>query len=143
MAEGEPPRDWHAWFDDFLVLDAGLNGGLRGVADEEFQSRVASFIEEAEAPAGVTAAVRFTQGLRVRDWSVVADAAEILMAEMRAGQGWVSPEVVMFGGVTAHLRVGDVPSARRLFETLSLGLPGLTGDLRVALLRAYIEEAES
>jgi len=92
---------------------------------------------------GVAAAVRFTQALRVRDWSATADAAEILLVEMRAGRGWVSPEVVMFGGVTAHLRVGDVASARRLFETLSLGLPRLAGDLRVALLRAYIEEAES
>ncbi len=143
MAAGERPGDWRAWLDDFLVLDAGLNGGLRGVSDEEFRDLVSGFVEAAEAPVGAAAAVHFTQGLRVRDWHTVADAAEVLMEEMRNGRGWLSPEIVMFGGTTAYLRVGDVASARALFETLALALRGISGDLRVALLRAYIEEAEA
>ena len=65
------------------------------------------------------------------------------MDEMREGRGWLSPEIVMFGGTTAYLRVGDAASARALFETLSVALRGLSDDLRVALLRAYIEEAET
>ncbi|GMR13024.1 MAG: hypothetical protein BMS9Abin29_1221 [Gemmatimonadota bacterium] len=143
MSAGERPGYWRAWLDDFLVLDAGLNGGLRGVADEEFRDLVSGFIVAAEAPVGAAAAVHFTQGLRVRDWPTVADAAAVLMDEMREGRGWLSPEIVMFGGTTAYLRVGDVASARALFETLSLALPGISGDLRVALLRAYVAEAEA
>jgi len=143
MAAGERPGDWRIWLDDFLVLDAGLNGGLRGVADEDFRDLVSDFVEASEAPVGAAAAVHFTQGLRVHDWPTVADAAGVLMDEMREGRGWLSLEVVMFGGTTAYLRTGNVASARALFETLSLGLRGLSGDLRVALLRAYIEEAEA
>ncbi|MFV2007492.1 MAG: fused MFS/spermidine synthase, partial [Longimicrobiales bacterium] len=124
MAVGERPGDWRAWLDDFLVLDAGVNGGLRGVADEEFRDLVSGFVEVAEAPAGAVAAVRFTQGLRVRDWPTVADATAVLMDEMREGRGWLSPEVVMYGGTTAYLRVGDVAAARALFETLSSALRG-------------------
>ena len=85
--------------------------------------------------------MHLAHGLGAWDWREAADAADSLVAERKRGAVWVTPALLLDGGVVSALRLGDAPRARRFLSTLGASTGRGSDDLRTRLLPAWVDAA--
>jgi hypothetical protein len=137
LPRGTAPSDWNEWLTEFARVEEDLHGGSAGAADEDFYGRVRSFLREANAPAGVRAAVDLYHGLAAWDFTEAARAGDTLTAQLIGGARWIPTEIVRRGTALAKLELGDVNGAARVYTSLAT-LRG-TWTLLDVVLQSYIE----
>jgi hypothetical protein len=143
--EGDaPPSDWRLWTSRALDVEAEIGRGTAGVADETLFRDIWAFMERHDAPELAREAIAFRYALATWDFQEVSRAADVMRQSLLDLEGWMLPEEVFTGGIVAKLRIGDVADAVSLWEDLAPQVqPTNTYDLRVDLLRAYVDLFES
>jgi len=136
------PTNWKSWLGDFWSLRGTLGGGS-APPDSGFFAAAAGYAMRTAAPDPVRAAVAFGSALARRDMGAAAAAAGPLLAEVRAGRLWIPADDLLDGAVRALLVTGETPRAREAWNLLRPRSARGTGDLRLALLHAYLERAEA
>jgi predicted membrane-bound spermidine synthase len=139
VGSGDPPADWLEWLASFREVDHDLHAGSAGYVAEEFYRPVFEYMDRNEAPAAVRAAVSFRHGLAGWDFAEAAAAARMLLEQGAHREGFVSSDELLDGGAIAMLRVGDNAGAIRLFDELIALSRRSPADLRVMLVRAYVD----
>lgn len=135
-----PPGNWRGWTTDFWTVRRLLHGG--GVpADREFFALAGKFVGRMTAPEGVRAAVSLGELLALRDLAGAAAPAAILLAEAKAGRFWIPPDDLLDGSVRALLANGQADRAREAYRLVRPYSTRSSGDLRLLILAASIEEA--
>jgi hypothetical protein len=85
-------------------------------------------------------AIAFRYALATWDFQELSRTADVMLPSLLEGDGWMLPEEVLAGGITAKLRLGDIAGAVSLWEELGPQVPrGGTYDLRMDLLRSYLD----
>jgi predicted membrane-bound spermidine synthase len=141
-ASSSPPANWKSWTSDFWTLRGTLTGGS-APPDSNFFALAAGYAERSVAPRPVRAAIDFGAALARRDLAGAAASADPLLAEARAGRFWIPADDLLDGSVRALLATGNVAAARAAHDMLRRRTTRAPGDLRLALLRAYLERAET
>jgi hypothetical protein len=134
-----PPFSWAVWTRTFLSAFELWHAGTRGEVDSALVGPVRRYLARHHAPPGARAAVEFRVALGRRDWSAARDAARLLEAEVKAGFEWVEPDPLREGATIAWLALGQRDSATQSFENLAPVARRSPDDLRVRLLRSYLE----
>ena len=142
LASDRPPADWELWAQDLMMMDRFHNGATAGVVDEARYAEALRFAERHKAPAPVRDLLAFRHGVQAWNFAEAAGAAARLMPVVLAQHRWITPDELRDGTVMAYLHVGDVPAARKAFETLAPFTTRGPGDLRSQLLGAYVRTAE-
>src|SRR5689334_585794 len=139
-----PPPHWHRWVSLLYEVNRDVHGGSPGSVDTTFFRRIDSFIDRANAPAGVRQSVDFVRAVDAWDFPMVQAAGDQLIKKMRKGDWWVPPGYLRDATVVAHLKNGDPMGAKAAFEAMQpLVGRDAVGDLRSRLLRAHIIRALS
>lgn len=136
------PSDWKLWLEDFRVVEANLHGGLLGFADETFYKRVSHFLDQVDAPKFVHDVVSFRHGLAAWDFREASRSGDGIQDSVLDRKGYIPADEYLDGMVVAKLRLGDVASARRIFNALVPLSQREPSDLRLLLLDAYIKRVE-
>lgn len=138
LGNGNDPLDWHGWMRGFAEVSSLKHGGMTGVADTVFYSRVDAYLERHRAPAEARAAVAFSRAINAWDYPAVAKAADPLIRSALRGDLWLDPDYLRDGAVMAMIRIGDRARARDAFRALELRSTRSTSDLRSQLLLSYV-----
>lgn len=113
------PPSWLGWTGQFVNAEREIHGGTAGVADELFYGRVHRFIEATHAPPPVRSAVDFYHGLAAWDFAEAARAGDLLLAEPKEGQSWISATILRRGTAIAKLELGDPAGAKAIYEMVA------------------------
>jgi spermidine synthase len=138
MAAGSSPTNWKSWTKSIAFLEAGVHGGMAGIADEQFYSGVYAYLDRTSAPAEVRASVEFLHGVAAWDFTQASRAADVLLAAAGRGDLWLDGDVLRDGAVMAKLGVGDREGAKRAFQDLIPRSTRAPSDLRTRLLYSYV-----
>jgi hypothetical protein len=139
LTRGEVPADWTQWTRDFVTAERIVHGDVQGLADGEFYGNVERFLELVDAPGFVRDAIAFRHGLATWDFQLVSQAGERMLQSVVNRENRIPPDDYLDGMVVAKLRLGDVRSARRIFDQVAPLSSRAPTDLRLRLLNAYIE----
>ncbi|HLB55101.1 MAG TPA: fused MFS/spermidine synthase, partial [Gemmatimonadales bacterium] len=134
------PGNWRGWTTDFWTVRRALHGG-GAPADNGFFAKARAFASRAKAPDAVRAAVWFGEALARGELAGAAPPALILLDEARAKRFWIPPDDLLDGSVRALLAAGQPGRAREAFDLVRPYSTRASGDLRLLLLTASIEEA--
>jgi hypothetical protein len=140
MSSGKPPADWQVWVQSVAWVEAGVHGGMAGMADTAFYASLYAYLDRAHAPATARASIDFLHGLATWDYAKAAHAADPLIAAGERGQLWLDGDELRDGAVIAKLAVGDRAGARAAFRGLISRSARKITDLRTRLLFAYIAD---
>ena len=140
MSSGKAPGDWQVWVQSVAWVEAGVHGGMAGMADTAFYGSLYAYLERAHAPATARASIDFLYGLATWDYPKAARAADPLIAEGERGQLWLDGDELRDGAVIAKLAVGDRAGARAAFRGLISRSARKITDLRTRLLFSYIAD---
>ncbi len=119
-----PQEDWWFWLSQYRVIHADRSSGITGVADSAFFATVRTYLDNTSAPDIVRQAVEFDAALDAWDFELVSNLVDRLASPRRAepyrlgaeSLRWISPTLLVEGGVVAKLRIGDVAGARRIYD---------------------------
>jgi predicted membrane-bound spermidine synthase len=136
------PESWRAWTAEFWIIRGVLHGG-DAPADTGFFAGARRFAERTGAPPAVRAVVAFGEALARNDLPAAAPAAGPLLDEARQGRLWIPADDLLDGGVRALLAVHRADLARAAYDLMRPQSSRADGDLRLALLDAYIEHARA
>jgi len=136
---GGAPRSWAVWSRGYWAAFGLWHAGSRGYLDPDFRRDVLGFLERHRAPDAVRAVVGFREGLAGRDWGAAVESARVLRQAVGEGDRWVDPDPLREGTVMAWLALGQSDSAAAVFAELDSLVSRSPGDLRVRLLRSYLE----
>jgi spermidine synthase len=136
-----PPGDWRLWLDHFRAVEGDRLGGTAGAGDSALYRAAAAFAAAHRAPEAVTRAIAFHEALAGWDFLRASRLADTL-AENGAYRGWVPAPLLVEGGVTAKLRVGDVGGAKWLFGAVGEQYDRAPTDLRRWLIESYLQATE-
>jgi len=136
------PNDWKLWLEDLRVVEANLHGGLLGFADETFYKRVWHFLDHVDAPKLVHDVASFRHGLAAWDFREASRAGDGVQESVLDRKGYIPADEYLDGMVVAKLRLGDVASARGIFNAVVPLSQREPSDLRLLLLDAYIKRDE-
>ena len=120
-----------------------VHGGVQGFADPDFYDSVERFLEASGAPVPVRDVVAFRRALAAWDFAAAAASGERLREGVVTGRRWIPAAEYLDGAVVAALRLGDAAEARAIFDAVSPLSGRAPTDLRLALLRAYVDAAAS
>jgi hypothetical protein len=135
-----PPESWTEWTRSFGRVEAELHGRSAGWVDTAFYGAADRYLQRAEAPDGVAAAVALLRGVRAHDLEAAAAAADRLGSSPDA-DALLPPALRLDAGTAAYLGAGRPDDARRLYDAL-VGRSGRAADdLRNRILDALIDEA--
>jgi spermidine synthase len=143
LSQEKAPGDWKPWLEEMRVAEANFHGGLLGFADEKFYERVWNFLDRVGAPKVVRDVVSFRHGLAAWDFREASQAGDGLHKSILERKGYIPVNEYLDGMVVAKLRLGDVASARNIFNSVVPLSRREPSDLRLLLLDAYIKRAES
>ena len=138
LAGSQGPDDWRDWVDDLREVERDRHAGTSGFVDESFYRPVLGYLDRYDAPDEARLVVAFYRGLAGWDFYVVAQTAGALLENGAEREGWVARNELLEGAVVANLRIGDFPTARRMFGLLAGDSRG-NGGLRLRLLGAYVD----
>jgi predicted membrane-bound spermidine synthase len=138
----QPPGDWRAWLAKVQDVEDGIDGGLAGSIDSSFYAMIEGYLQRQAAPPPVRTAVGYMKALSSWNWPAAAATSDSLLLLDRRGQRWMGAEILRAGGVVAHLKVGDVPGARRFMDVLTPQLKLALTDVRTLILDSWVREAE-
>lgn len=141
LGADRPPGDWHAWLGDVAEVSGLLHGPASGWVDSTFFREVEARADRSDAPPGVRAGLIFLAALQARDWERVAGAAELLADELDRNRSWISSRLLLDGGIMALLSLDEPSRAAVFWERVSPFGTGAPDDLRMRLLRAYLESS--
>ncbi|TMQ71003.1 MAG: methyltransferase domain-containing protein, partial [Candidatus Eisenbacteria bacterium] len=100
--------DPRVWLRDALLAEQELHSGTSGWVDEAFFADVRRVARLGHAPQPVTLALDWTRALEGRDYPRAATLTDSLMlAWARDRTPWFDPSLLIDGGTTAKLAVGD------------------------------------
>jgi hypothetical protein len=142
VASGTPPANWRGWTSDFWAIRKALHGG-GAPPDTGFFARARAYTERAGAPAAARAAVALGEALARRDLVSGAGPVDLLLLEAVAGRSWIPPDDLLDSAVRAQLAAGRPDRARAAYDLLRPYSTRGEGDIRLALLHAYIDGAGS
>jgi spermidine synthase len=125
-----------------LIVDRYHDGATAGVVDEPRHAEAVRFLEQHDAPAPARDLLAFRHGIQAWDFAEAAAAAERLLPVVMAQRRWMTPDELRDGAVMAYLHTGNVAAARKVLDTLAPFSTRPAGDLRSALLGAYVRTAE-
>jgi hypothetical protein len=135
-----PPSDWRLWTSRALDMEVEIGRGTAGVADETLFRDIRAYMDRHNAPELPREAIAFRYALATWDFQELSRTADVMLPSLLEGDGWMLPEEVLAGGITAKLRLGDIAGAVSLWEELGPQVPrGGTYDLRMDLLRSYLD----
>jgi spermidine synthase len=136
---GEAPADWTLWVRDFAAAERVVHGDMAGFADPDFYGSTEGFLELVDAPGSVRDVVAFRHGLASWDFQLVSRTGERLLQGVLGREGVIPPDDYLDGMVVAKLRLGDMRSARQIFNQVVPLSSRAPTDLRLRLLDAYID----
>jgi spermidine synthase len=141
-ASGAPPANWRGWTSDFWAIRKALHGGS-APPDSGFFSRARLYAYQAGAPPPVRAAVALGEALARRMLAEGAVPVNLLILEARAGRLWLPADDLLDAAVRTELAAGRPERARAAYDLLRPASSRGEGDIRLALLNAYIDGAGS
>jgi len=129
------PRDWLA---KAIVSEEDFHQGTIGVAEGSFFVPTMQIAVRGRAPRPVTQALEWLANLEAHQYARAAALTDsLMMAPPFKGHPWIDPALLLDGGTTAKLAVGDTAGARRVAQACGMGAdPG--PDLRARLIHAAI-----
>jgi hypothetical protein len=137
------PSDWRLWTARALDMEVNIGRGTAGVADETVFRDIGAFMDRHDAPELAREAIAFRYALATWDFQEMSRAADAMLPSLLDRDGWMLPEEVLTGGIVAKLLLGYVQGAVSLWEELGpLAQPG-GFDLRMELLRRYLDVFEA
>ncbi|HEY7860989.1 MAG TPA: fused MFS/spermidine synthase, partial [Gemmatimonadaceae bacterium] len=141
IAKGVAPPDWKRWTSTALRVESDVNGGTAGVADEQFNSSLVSFLARVHAPDQARWTIAFRHALAVWDFKAAAALSDSLTPATLSNDSWILPDEVREGGTVARLKLGDPPGARQFWVKLGPSATRGSDALRSLLLKAYLIDA--
>jgi predicted membrane-bound spermidine synthase len=130
--------DPHLWLADALLTEDDLHRGTGGWVDQDFFAALDRITRAGRAPHGVRVALDWMKALEARDYRRASALTDSVIAlSIAEGRPWVDPSLILDGGCTAKLAVGDVAGARRVALACGVG-DRPTGDLRTRLIQAWV-----
>jgi hypothetical protein len=142
LSAPQPPADWRRWTQNALAIEANMNGGTAGVADERFFRDVYAFMKKHAAPSEAWDAIRFRHGLATWDFEQAAETAARLIPLAAEQKPWVDADELRAGATMSRLRRGDPAGAREALKRLRNAGKIRVGDVRMALLESYVDTVE-
>jgi len=142
LAADRAPTDWELWSQDQSIVGRYHDGATAGVVDEPGYLEAVRFLERHQAPAAVRDLLAFRHGIRTWDFSEAAAAADRLVPVVTKERRWIGSDELRDGAVMAYLHTGNVARARKVLDMLAPFSTRRAGDLRSALLDAYVRNAE-
>ncbi|NOT09025.1 MAG: hypothetical protein HOP28_12570, partial [Gemmatimonadales bacterium] len=142
MAGDMTPGNWRGWTNDFWTLRRALHGGA-APSDTAFFARAHTYAARAGAPAGTRAAIVLGEALARRELTSALAAADTLLIEAKAGRVWIPPDDLLDGTVRVFLAGGRPERARAAYDQMRSFSTRAAGDLRLALLNAYVDAAKA
>jgi len=136
------PANWRGWTADFWSIRRALHGG-GAPADTGFFARARHFTERTGAPAPSRAAIALGEVLAGRNLAGGAGSIDLLLAEARAGRIWIPSDDLLDAAVRIELAAGHPDRARAAYNLMRPYSTRGEGDIRLALLNAYIDGATS
>ena len=143
LGNGGAPADWHTWVRGFTQAAEIVHGGMSGVADTAFFTRVERYLARHKAPAEARAAVAFTRGIAAWNYREAAAAADLLIRAAARQDDWLDPDYLSDGAVMSMLRVGDPRSARDAFREMGKRSARPASDLGRQLMLSYVIDASA
>ena len=140
-ASGAPPSDWRLWLYEALRGENERHTGTGGYADEDYFRTLLAYVHAQKAPAIVSQTLEWVEALDQRRYVRAAAISDSLVATALLPAPWIGPGLLLDGAVMAKLGAGDVPGARRIFETLAPRTTRPASDLRTRLMEARFEAA--
>jgi predicted membrane-bound spermidine synthase len=138
------PSDWRLWTSRALDMEVEIGLATAGVADETLFRDIRAYMDRHDAPEAAREAMAFRRALATWDFQEMSRIADVMLPSFLEGDGWMLPEEVLVGGVTAKLRLGDIAGASSLWEELAPRVPRNDPyDLRLELLRSYLDVYEA
>jgi hypothetical protein len=137
------PSDWRLWTARALDMEVDIGRGTAGVADETLFRDIRAFMDRHDAPELAREAIAFRYALATWDFQEMSRAADAMLPSLLDRDGWMLPEEVLAGGIVAKLRLGDVQGAVSLWEELGPLAQRGGFDLRMELLRRYLDVFEA
>ncbi len=134
-------RDWPFWLGEFRDVERDRNEGMDGVVDEEFYRSVYAFLDRHDPPPLLRTAVDLHYGLAAWNFELVSQSADVLAASDDRAT-WINPDLLIEGGVTAKLKLGDGPGARALYLALVSEYRRAPDHLRRRLIESYLRSEE-
>ena len=136
LASQRSPVDWRRWLTDALVVERDLHGGTAGVVDESFYRRLFTYAAAHDAPAPIRQSLHFLHGLAGWDFAEASQAADSLLPDAVAGNGWLPPDLLREGAMVSKLRLGNREGARKAWSALARQSARDPGDFRTLLLQS-------
>ena len=134
-------RDWPFWLGEFRDVERDRNEGMDGVVDEEFYRSVYAFLDRHDPPPLLRTAVDLHYGLAAWNFELVSRSADVLAASDDRAT-WINPDLLIEGGVTAKLKLGDGAGARALYLALVSEYRRAPDHLRRRLIESYLRSEE-
>jgi hypothetical protein len=117
LASGSPPNDWRLWVNDMREGERLAHGGMAGVVDVAFYSRLRAYAQRARAPRPAQAAIDFLHGLGAWNFAEASRAGQLLIdTRLRDTVDWLPISLVRNGTVVARIQLGDFDGARAAFR---------------------------
>ncbi|HEU5218702.1 MAG TPA: hypothetical protein VFU23_08580, partial [Gemmatimonadales bacterium] len=139
-ASGLSPANWRGWTADFWSIRKARLGGAAPF-DTAFFALAGGYADQAGAPAPVRAAVALGEALARRDLAAGVTSVNLLVQEARFGRFWIPVDDLLDASVRAELAAGRPQRARAAYDLLRPYSTRGEGDIRLALLSAYIDGA--
>ena len=141
MSMGHAPADWQLFFKLAEDVEADRHGGTQGWVDEPFHASVLRFFETQRAPDDAIAAWRFLHAVAAYQWQAAAAEIDALADARVNARKWLDDDLLRDGAVIALLKTGQPAKARATFDRLDEFTSRKDTDLRVRLLRAWVDAA--
>ena len=141
-ASASPPANWRGWTSDFWAIRKALHGG-GAPPDSAFFALARSYAERLQAPPPIRAVLALGESLARRTPAEAAGPVDLLVLEARAGRIWIPSDDLLDASVRIELAAGRPERARAAYDLLRPYSSRSEGDIRLALLNAYIDEAGS
>jgi predicted membrane-bound spermidine synthase len=146
VQSNNPPSDWRTWLEHFRAVDADRSSGIAGVPDDELYALALGYVETQQAPNIVRLAVLYQQALAAWDTRAASRTLDLILSETNRQGGsmhrlteWIPATLLVEGGVTAKLAIGDRRGARNLYEALEALYPHPANHLRRMLVESLVK----
>jgi len=141
-AGDEAVLSWETWAAAFDRAETDLHFGTVGWADTTFYRAAYGYLARVEAPVEARAAVDLRHALALQDWGRVAEASDLLVSRVAAGEAWVPRRTLLDAAVLAYLHVDRPDAARTALDLLLPRTARTPWNLRNRLLEAMVAEEE-
>jgi len=142
LSAPQPPADWRLWTRAALEVEADVNGGTAGAADEGVFRAAYAFMARHGAPAESWDALRFRHGLATWDCDEALETADRLIPLAGTRPAWVNPDELRAGVAVCRLLRHDPAGARIALNRLRATSTMDPGDVRLRLLESHTARLE-